>query len=630
MANTIELQKKNAALRALDAITDISDSVMGVAMLAIAFITLYDVVMRHFFDRPTEWVYDIAVYVLIWYSFVVAGQALKNGHHIKVDILVTHLTGRTAVVTDLIAYVGVAIYSAMLTAFCGVVMFNNLKFGARSISLLRTPLWIIQLGMVLGATLLFLQAVALAYGKFCEWSKLGFRPGKNWKDNPYVPMAIFAVALLAGIALFRVNAGLGMIISVFALLLIGVPVFAGLGLVGSLGLFLMMGANGLPQIATIAQKGVESYTMLAVPLFILAGNLLVEGDIGAELYDFCTKWVGHIPGGVAVATIVACAIFAAISGSSVATAAIIGVVALPQLKKYGYDTAMSVGLVAAGGTLGILIPPSTSMIVYSTITEESTGALFMGGVIPGIIMAIIFATYAVLYCIKTGRYTKMERCTLKDRMKNLVTSVWGLLTPVIILVSIYTGFCTPTEAAAVAVVYALVVSLIRGKIKPKQIVQITKSGNGSAGMIMMIVAGALIFGNLITITQVSQKIIGYVSAQQIPAGFVLLIMCLLFVVLGMFLEVISIMYITMPIVYPLIISLGYNGIWFGVFVTLLMEMALITPPVGLNTYVIQGISKEPMSTVIKGALPFMLMLALGLLLLYLFPGLATWLPSQMG
>lgn len=202
----------------------------------------------------------------------------------------------------------------------------------------------------------------------------------------------------------------------------------------------------------------------------------------------------------------------------------------------------------------------------------------MGGVIPGIIMAIIFSVYAVLYCVKTGRYLKMERCPMKERIKNLVVSVWGLLTPVIILVSIYTGFCTPTEAAAVAVVYALVVSLLRGKIKPKEVVKIAKGGNGSAGMIMMIVAGALIFGNLITITQVSQQVISFVSEQQIPAGLVLLIMCLLFVVLGMFLEVISIMYITMPIVYPLITSLGFNGIWFGVFVTLLMEMALITPP----------------------------------------------------
>lgn len=458
---------------------------------------------------------------------------------------------------------------------------------------------------------------------------MGLAPGRDIKDNPYIPLVLMIIGVVVGIFLFNLNAGLGLIVIVFSFMLVGVPIFASLGLVGSLGLFMMMGVNGLPQIATIAQKGVESYTMLAVPLFILAGNLLVEGGIGGELFDFCSKWVGHLPGGIAVATIVACAIFAAISGSSVATAAIIGVVALPQLKKYGYDTTLAVGLVAAGGTLGILIPPSTSMIIYSTITEESTGALFMGGVIPGIMMAAIFAGYAVIYCVKTKRYTKLERCSMGDRMRNLVVSIWGLLTPVIILVSIYTGFCTPTEAAAVSVVYALIVSLARGKIKPREIVHVTKIGNGSAGMIMMIVAGALIFGNLITITQVSQTLVNFVSEQQIPANLVLLIMCLLFVVLGMFLEVVSIMYITMPIVYPLMTSLGFDGIWFGVFVTLLMEMALITPPVGLNTFVIQGISKEPMARVIKGVLPFMALLALGLVILFLFPNLATWLPSQM-
>ena len=630
MENKLEAaQQKNIVVRILDKITDISDSAMGIAMLAVALMTMYDVIMRHFFHAPTEWAYDICVYVLIWYSFIVAGQALKDGHHIKVDVIINMVKGRPRVMTDLVAYIGVAVYSAMMTNYCFQVMATNFRMGARSISLLRAPLWIIQLGMVIGAAILFVQAVLLAWGKLKELAKMGLAPGRDIKDNPYIPLVLMIIGVVVGIFLFNLNAGLGLIVIVFSFMLVGVPIFASLGLVGSLGLFMMMGVNGLPQIATIAQKGVESYTMLAVPLFILAGNLLVEGGIGGELFDFCSKWVGPLPGGIAVATIVACAIFAAISGSSVATAAIIGVVALPQLKKYGYDTTLAVGLVAAGGTLGILIPPSTSMIIYSTITEESTGALFMGGVIPGIMMAAIFAGYAVIYCVKTKRYTKLERCSMGDRMRNLVVSIWGLLTPVIILVSIYTGFCTPTEAAAVSVVYALIVSLARGKIKPREIIHVTKIGNGSAGMIMMIVAGALIFGNLITITQVSQTLVNFVSEQQIPANLVLLIMCLLFVVLGMFLEVVSIMYITMPIVYPLMTSLGFDGIWFGVFVTLLMEMALITPPVGLNTFVIQGISKEPMAKVIKGVLPFMALLALGLVILFLFPNLATWLPSQM-
>lgn len=630
MANNALAAKPNILVRIINKAADISDSVMGFVMLGIAALTVIDVCMRHFLAKPTSWIYTVCVYALIWYSFIVAAQALVGDHHIKVDMLINLFHGRARIATDALAYLFITIYSGMLTYFAFTTMLKNLRMGAKSIGTVRIPIWIIQLGIVLGAALLCLEAINLLIHKLADWKRAGFKPGKGIHENPYIVLVIFIAVFAAGLCVFRFNRGFGMIITVFAILLVGVPVFAGLGMVGAIGLYIMMGAKaGLGQIATIAQKGVESYTLLAIPLFVLAGNLLVESGIGAELYDFCAKWAGHLPGGIAIATIIACAIFAAISGSSVATAAIIGSVALPELKKYKYDTNMSLGLLAAGGTLGILIPPSSSMIVYSTITEESTGKLFMGGIIPGIIMAIIFSAYAVVSCKVTGKYERMPKASWGDRGRNLVTSIWGLLTPVIILVSIYTGFCTPTEAAAVAVIYALTVSLMRGKISLKDIPRIVKMGNGSAGMIMMIVAGALIFGNLITITQAAQNIINYVAEHNIAPGLVLLVMCVLFVILGMFLEVISIMYITMPIVFPLMTGLGYNGIWFGVFVTLLMEMALITPPVGLNTFVIQGVSKEPMAKVVKGVLPFMLLLALGLVLLYLFPWLALWLPSKM-
>ncbi len=623
--------KPNIMIRVIDKITDLADSVMGLAMVFTALITLYEVIVRHFLKSPTIWTYDVSIYLLIWYSFMVAGKALKDDHHIKVDILITNLRGRARVAADTLGLLGVAVYSGLMSFYTFRLCHESLAFKERTISLLRMPVWLIQLGMVIGSILLFLQAVILFSGKIKEWSKLGFAPGKGLRENPYFVLITFFILLVLGLSFFNISRGAAVIITVFALLLVGVPVFAGLGLMGCIGLFYMMGLqSGLPQIAVIAQKGVESYTLLAIPLFILAGNFLVEGGIGQELYDVCVKWIGHLPGGIAVATIAACAIFAAISGSSVATAAIIGMVALPELRKYEYDPVMSYGLLAAGGTLGILIPPSSSMIVYATITEESTGALFMGGVIPGLIMATIFAAYAVIFCMRTGKYLKMERCSREVRLKTTLTSIWGILTPVIILTSIYTGFCTPTEAAGVAVAYAMLVSLFRRKIKVTEILKIAKMGNGSGGMIMMIVAGALIMGNVITIMQVPQQIINYVGTLSIPPGVVLFVLCLIFIVLGMFLEVISIMYIAMPIVYPLVVSLGYNGIWFGVFATLLMEMALITPPVGLNTFVIQGIAKAPMSQVIRGVLPFMLLLGVGLVILYLFPFLATWLPSTMG
>jgi C4-dicarboxylate transporter DctM subunit len=287
-------------------------------------------------------------------------------------------------------------------------------------------------------------------------------------------------------------------------------------------------------------------------------------------------------------------------------------------------------VLAAGGTLGILIPPSGSMIIYSSITNESTGALFIGGVVPGIPLAIIFALFAILVCARTGRYGKIPPYSWKERLHVFKNSFWGLLLPVIIITTIYTGVCTPTEAAAIAVVYALIVSLSRRAIKPREIHAVMAESTRSSTMILMIVVGAMLLGTITTYLQVPQHLVAMVGTLHMPNWGVMILLCIIFVILGMFLEVVSILLITMPIVYPLIIHLGFNGVWFGVFITLLMEMALITPPVGLNIYVIQGIGKASMVDVVRGIFPFMLLLLAGLLLIWFFPQLALWLPGTMG
>ena len=370
--------------------------------------------------------------------------------------------------------------------------------------------------------------------------------------------------------------------------------------------------------------------MLAVPLYILVGQILMESGIGKELFDVCVKWMGHLPGGMGAATIGACAIFAAISGSSVATAATIGMVAIPEMLKCRYDPQMVYGSLASGGTLGILIPPSAAMIIYSSITDESTGALFMGGVVPGIIMTLIFTVFVIAFCVRTGKYQKIAPFSWSERFSILGKSFWGLMTPVIIILTIYTGVCTPTEAAALAVFYALAISLIRGKIKLRQLNRIMAKSTRTSSMILMIVVGAMQLGIITTFLQVPQRAIALVGALDFPVWVIMTLLCLIFIILGMFLEVVSILLITMPIVHPLIIHMGFNGVWFGVFIVLLMEMAMITPPVGLNIYVIQGVANARMAEVIAGVLPFMVLLMAGVLLLWLFPQLVLWFPSTMG
>lgn len=628
-----QVQQKtvNPVVAAIDKITDWADSAAAIGMMFAGLFTGYEVIVRHYFKSPTIWTFDVSIMIMLWFSFLIAAQALRHNHHIQVDILLRVMKDNVRAPLDVLSNLVIVIYAVILTIFTGQACWYSFVSKEMTITLLQVPVWIMQLGMVVGSVLLVLQGLVALGGSIGKLKDIGLKFEKGILGNPVLVVIFFIICIGWGAYLFDVNRGLALVVTIFSLMLMGVPIFTSLGMVGAIALFTILGTkSGIAQIPIIAQHAVESYTLMAIPLFIFTGNILVKGNIGQELYEVCVKWIGHIPGGIAVATIAACAVFAAISGSSVATAAIIGLVALPELRRYEYDTRLSLGLLAAGGTLGILIPPSSSMIVFSSITEESTGSLFMGGVIPGIIMAVIFALYAAWMCARSGKYKKMEKATLKERLDTTKGAFWGIMTPVVILVSIYTGLCTPTEAASVSLVYALVVSLIRRRIGLRELVPVLKSGTGSSGMILMIVVGAMILGTVTTIMQVPQQVINYVGSMAVSPGFVMFVLCIVYIILGMFLEVISIMYITVPIVYPLIISLGYDGIWFGVFITLLMEMALITPPVGLNVFVIQGISEQPNLEVIRGVWPFMVLLVVGLFILYFFPDLATWLPGTMG
>jgi C4-dicarboxylate transporter DctM subunit len=314
----------------------------------------------------------------------------------------------------------------------------------------------------------------------------------------------------------------------------------------------------------------------------------------------------------------------------VATAAAIGIIALPEMLRNGYDKRLAYGVLAAGGTLGIMIPPSGPMIIFSSITDESTGALFMGGVFPGIMLAIFFATYAAFVCYRTGQYNKVAPFSWPERLAVFKTSIWAILAPIMVITSIYTGICTPTEAGALAVVYAIIVSFIRGKIKVGDLAGIMADSTRSASMILMIIAGALITGAITTLLQIPQQFTDYIMSLNVARWVVMLFIAILYIILGCFLEVVSILLITIPIMYPLIIKLGYNGVWFGVWVTALMEMALITPPIGLNLFVIQGIGKTGMRDVVIGTFPFMILLLIGLIIMFVWPELSTWLPGTMG
>ena len=423
--------------------------------------------------------------------------------------------------------------------------------------------------------------------------------------------------ILAGFSLF-----------IIFLLVIGMPVAFTLSVAGILGIIQFVDVSFLSQVPVIAYKTLDSYVLTSVPLYILKSQIMLTGRVGSGLFELGSKWMGHLPGGLGIATIFACAIFAAISGSSVATAVTIGAMAIPEMLKRGYDRKLVVGSVAAGGTLGILIPPSIPMILYGTITDESVGKLFMSGVVPGALLTVLFICYIVFASWDKPREPRSSHA---EKMKSLRENIWGLFLPVIIIGGIYTGIFTPTEAAAVGTVYALAITFfVYRSVTIQDMPAILRATIKTSCMIFSIMIGAMLFGYILTILQVPQALMRLVTEGDLNRWIVMLGINIMLLILGCVLETVSIILITLPMLYPIIKALGFDPIWFNVVLLINMELALITPPVGMNLFVIKGISEDSsIQDIIAGAAPFAAIMVFEILLLCFVPVIATWLPSVL-
>jgi len=413
------------------------------------------------------------------------------------------------------------------------------------------------------------------------------------------------------------------------LLFTGLPVFAGLMLFG--GGLLVATQGGLGSISEVIYGELNRYLLVAIPLFAFMAHVMIRSRIVDDLYGTAYTLTRHLPGGVGIATIAACTVFAAISGSSVATALTIGSVAIPQMIRFGYEPRAAYGLVAAGGTLGILIPPSGPMVLYGVVSDTSIGALFMAGVVPGLLMAGIFAAWTLGTSALGRRAVRREpRASLGESLGALRKSVWALSLPALVLGGMYAGVFTATEAAAAGASLALLVGIVVYRtIGWGEIWASALDASRTSAMLFMILAGASVFGFVLTKMRIPHEIVQWVVAQQIGVlGFLLGIMALVFV-LGMFLETIAIILITTPVILPAMAHLGINPIWYGVLLTINLELALITPPVGMNLFTIKAVAKAPIGQIIAGALPYVLLIALCLALVMAWPQLALWLPGTM-
>ncbi len=416
--------------------------------------------------------------------------------------------------------------------------------------------------------------------------------------------------------------------SLFTLLLARVPVAFALG---GMGLALLMLGGFSPLMAPQAiLSTLDGFILLAVPLFLLMANVLLKGGVGDDLFAAVNSWVGHWPGGLAVATIISCAIFAAISGSSVATAATIGTVAIPAMIKRGYDKRFVYGLLAAGGTLGILIPPSIPMIVYGFITEESVGALFLAGIGPGIALVALFIGYSMVHARLTSTQGAGTSATMAERRAVSIRAFPTVTLALLIIGGIYSGAFTPTEAAAIGFSAALIVTVvILRSLSWKGFREAVFESMITTVAILLIVAGAKVFGKAITLYRIPQDI-SLIIAQAIETPLVfILVVSVVLLVMGLVFEALSMVLIMTPVLLPSALAMGYDPIWFGIYMVIMVECALITPPVGLNLYVIQSVAQTSLGNVAYGVLPFLFLMFLCVVLLYVWPDLALYLPFKL-
>lgn len=413
----------------------------------------------------------------------------------------------------------------------------------------------------------------------------------------------------------------------FLLLFLRVPV--AIALVVSAGLALFDSGYNLNTLPQKMFAALDVPQLMAIPGFVLAGVLMSRGGISKALIDALRAWLGHFSGGLAVVTILACAVFAAISGSSPATAAAIGAIMIPGMVEAGYSKRYAMGLVAASGTLGILIPPSIPLIVYGTVAEMSIGKLFMAGILPGLFLTAVLVIAAITYA-KIKKFGRLPKASWKDRFALSFKAIPAAFMPVLILGTIYLGVATPTEASVIACVYALLVAVfVYRQIKLPDTQTILRETVNTSSMIFLIIAGATVFGLYLTNEQVPQEIAKWIMESETNKWTFMIASNILFFIMGMFLEPTSIILITLPIFLPILKLLGIDPVHFAIVMTVNMELGMVTPPVGLNLFVVSGISREKLEEVVKGVTPFIILMILVLAIIVVWPELSLWLPNQM-
>jgi len=423
--------------------------------------------------------------------------------------------------------------------------------------------------------------------------------------------------------------GIGLLLFLF---LIRMPVAFAMALVGVLGFSCLAGP--WPALGLLSQDVFEtlsSYPLSVIPMFILMGSFAFASGISHRLYKTTYAWFGSLRGGLTIATVIACAGFSAISGSTAATAATMGKIALPEMRKYGYKDTLSTGTVAAAGTLGILIPPSTILIVYGIMIEESIGKLFIAGILPGIILSLFFvATVAILCFRKPELGPPGEPTSFKHKLRSTLGIIEAAILFALTIGGMFLGWFSPTQAGAIGAGGAVIIGLLRGQLSWKNFIESGKDGLLTSCMVMFIITGATVFGHFMAISNIPFILADWTAGLPVSPILVMAVIIFMYFIGGFFMDSMALVVVTIPIFFPVVQELGFDPIWFGVIVVLVAEMGVITPPVGVNVFVIKGIAPDiPLGTIFRGIFPFLWAIILLTILLMIFPEIATFLPSLL-
>ncbi len=613
--------------------------------------------------RDVSWAQELCIYLFIWMAKFGAAYGVRTGIHVGVDVLVMRMEPARAKKVILFGLLAGAFFTATIVNFGIHFVAGVWDSGSRS-SDLEAPMWFVYLAIPLGSGLMCFRFLQVAWHfrrrgvlprhdnahvEGVDESQIeAMRPPALQADAPArgatgkgritswmlvaLPFALLAFGLLAKYGVVHVGGGSRAFI-VFALLislmLTGMPISIALGLT-VLSFMFMLSDVSLDSVAMKLFTGIENFEIMAIPFFILAGNFLTHGGVARRMINFATAMVGHWHGGLGLSAVVACALFAAVSGSSPATVVAIGSVLMPAMVAQGYPARFGAGVVTTSGALGILIPPSIAMVLFSVSTNTSVGKLFIAGIVPGLVLATMLGL-TTWYRARRFGYPRMQRAPWSERVRAGRESMWGLLLSVIVIGGIYTGIFTPTEAAAVSAVYAFVIAVFVYKdLRLADVPRVLLTSANMSAMLLYIITNAVLFSFLMTSEQVPQAMAAWMVDRGLGSLGFLLVVNVMLLLAGNVMEPSSIILIMAPILFPVAVRLGIDPIHFGILMTVNMEVGLCHPPVGLNLYVASGIARMGITELTIAVWPWLVTMLVFLVLVTYVPEISLFLPRLLG